>query len=145
MCSEKKSHIMVIQTMSGKESRLAAHLEIMGVMKELAMETFVPKRQVKKRFRGEWETVTEKLFPGYLFVETEKPDELYLALKKVPMLSRILGDREIDYITLDPEEEAFIRRIGSKRGDHSIGISTVQIMSDMPYKKGDRVMSFPET
>ncbi len=55
------------------------------------------------------------------------------------MLSKILGDREAGYITLNPEEENFIRRIGQRRGDHCIGISKVQIAADTPYKKGDKV------
>lgn len=133
------SQLVVIQTVTGKENLLDTYLKKLEGMQELVLETFFPTRQIRKRFHGQWNTITERLFPGYLFIDTKDAKALYLELKAVPVFSRMLGDREADYITLSPEEEAFIRRIGKNRGDYSIGISTVQIASDAPYKKGDKV------
>lgn len=135
----KTRRMVVIQTVSGKEEVLHTYFEKIDAVQDLILETFYPRRQVKKRYRGEWKTVTEKLFPGYLFIDTRDSQALYQELKRIPVLSRILGDKEADFITLSQEEEAFIRRIGKNRGDHSIGISTVRIESDVSYKKGDRV------
>jgi len=131
--------IVVARTITGKEDLLITYMEKIGEVQNLVLDTFFPKRQIKKRFHGEWNTVTEKLFPGYLFIETRDSKELFFEMKRIPMLSKILGDPEASFITLKPEEEEFIRRIGQGRGDHCIGISTVQIVSDSPYKKGDKV------
>ncbi len=133
------SNLVVVQTMTGKEDLLITYLEKIESVQSLVMDTFFPKRQVKKRFHGKWNTVTERLFPGYLFIETGDSEQLFLNLKHVPMLSKMLGDVEVSFIALSPEEESFIRRIGRARGDHCIGISTVRIESDAPYQKGDRV------
>ncbi len=133
------SQMVVVQTFTGKEDLLDTYLEKIEDVQCLVLDTFFPKRQVRKRFRGEWNTVTEKLFPGYLFVETEDPTRLFFEMKRIPVLSKILGDPEASFATLNPEEEGFIRRIGRRRGDHCIGVSTVQIASDAPYKKGDKV------
>ncbi len=126
------SQMVVVQTFTGKEDLLDTYLEKIEDVQRLVLDTFFPKRQVKKRFRGEWNTVTEKLFPGYLFIETEDPTRLFFEMKRIPVLSKILGDPEASFATLNPEEEDFIRRIGQRRGDHCIGVSTVQIASDAP-------------
>ncbi len=133
------SRIVVVQTITGKEDLLTTYLEKIGSIRDIVRDTFFPRRQIKKRFHGQWNTVTEKLFPGYLFIETKDSTKLFFEMKRIPMLSRILGDPEASFITLNPEEEEFVRRIGRKRGDHCIGISTVQIETDTPYKKGDKV------
>ncbi len=133
------SQMVVVQTITGKEDLLLTYMEKIRSVQNLVQDTFFPMRQVRKRFHGQWNTVIERLFPGYLFIETEDPKSLFLKLKKVPMLSKILGNPEVSFITLNPEEEDFIRRIGRNRGDHCIGISTVRIESDAPYKQGDKV------
>ena len=37
---------------------------------------------------------TSLLFPGYLFIISSHPEELYKALKRIPQLTRILGNGE---------------------------------------------------
>ena len=34
-----------------------------------------------RRYEGSWHTETRSMFPGYIFLETEKPDELSEALE----------------------------------------------------------------
>ena len=41
-----------------------------------------------------FQTSEELLFPGYLFVISENPEELYQALKRIPRMTRILGAGE---------------------------------------------------
>lgn len=130
--------IATIQTTTRREQILRQYLDA-AVQSQLVSEIFVPKREVMKRFRGEWVKRTELFFPGYLFVETPDALGLFLSMKRIPMLSKMLGDLEISYTTLTPGEEAFIRRIGAGRGDHTFQISQVQIESENPYQKGDHV------
>jgi len=131
--------MVVVQTITGRETLLVTYLEKLESIQGLVLDTFFPERQVKKRFHGKWNTITERLFPGYLIIETKDSKELFFEMQKIPVMSKFLGEMEAGFITLNPEEEDFIRRIGGERGDHCIGLSTVQIVSDSPYKKGDEV------
>ena len=55
-------------------------------------ECFIPYYERMKRFQGEWHKEQYILFPGYIFLVTEQVDVLFWELKKVPGLTRILGD-----------------------------------------------------
>lgn len=127
----------VIQTMSGQESILMNYMDQI-ISKGLLQESFVPKRQSNKHINGQWKIVEEKLFPGYVFALTSDPDGLFLELKKVPKLSRLLHDREYFFQALSKKEKDFIMRIGGLRKDHTFGISKVSF-DKFPYKKGDNV------
>lgn len=139
MDRQAQDQIVVVPTGGYQEEVLAACLEEIGHAQDLAVEVFFPKRKMKKRYRGKWNTITEKLFPGYLFIETQDPEGLFREINQMPQRSRLPGSGELHYFTLNPEEEAFVRWVGHGRDDHCIGISTVQIAVDTPYKKGDQV------
>ncbi len=139
MDHQAQKRIAVIPAAANKEDILACYLEKAGEEEGSSLKAFIPRRKMKKRYRGEWNTVTEDLFPGYVFAETGDPEELLRTLQKAPEFSGIRNSGGMGLAMLGPEEEAFIRWIGKGRGDHCIGISTVQIASDTPYKKGDKV------
>lgn len=46
----------------------------------------------------------EKLLPGYVFMNSENAEELYLALKHIPMLTKVLG-RDSNYFTALTDRE----------------------------------------
>ena len=105
---------------------------------ELVTESFIPKRQSNRHIKGKWQIVEERLFPGYVFVVTDDPNRLFIELKKVPKLSKLLSDQQYFFIPLSGKETDFIMRIGRHRGDHIFGISKVAF-ENYPYKKGDKV------
>lgn len=93
----------VIQVASGKE--VEAELYITErVAGELYSSCFHPVRHVKKKFHGEWKDKHEKLLPGYVFIRSENAEELYLALKRIPMMTKILG-WHLEYIAALTERE----------------------------------------
>ena len=49
--------------------------------------------------------MTEKLFPEYVFLITEQPQFLYEELKRIPLLTRMLGQCEEYFVPL-PETDA---------------------------------------
>ena len=87
----------VIQVISGQENQTILLIEKM-VSEGTIKQCFVPIRRLKKKFCGAWHDVTEKLFPGYVFLITEQPQLLYEELKGVPALTKILGRNE-EYFT----------------------------------------------
>lgn len=55
---------------------------------------FTPYSVKMKKYLGEWHLCREPLFPGYVFVISSQPEELYQALKRIPRLTRLLGTGE---------------------------------------------------
>lgn len=97
----------VIQTMTGREEELAEALEKIlpsGVYEK----SILLKKESVWRLHGEQKLRIDILFPGYVFVETEKPDELYYELKRVPKVSKLLGDGEEEFLPVQEEEKEFL-------------------------------------
>lgn len=80
----------VMQVVSGQENRTAMLVERM-VPEEILESCVLPTRRLRKKFQGAWHEVTEKLFPGYVFLITGQPQLLYEELKRIPLLTRMLG------------------------------------------------------
>lgn len=87
----------VIQVAPGKEADVELYITE-RVEGELYSSCFHPVRHVKKKFHGEWRDKYEKLLPGYVFINSENAEELYLALKRIPVMTKILG-WHLEYIT----------------------------------------------
>lgn len=98
----------VIQTTTGKEQELVDVIHRV-LPPDSYKECFFMKRELLKRLGGEWLEVTETLFPAYVFLDMEEPDAMHYHLKKVPELSKILGDNAGEFIPLDDEESRFLR------------------------------------
>jgi len=80
----------VMQVVSGQENRTTFLVEKM-ISEGILESCFVPVRRLRKKFHGTWHEVTEKLFPGYVFLISEQPQPLYEELKRIPALTRMLG------------------------------------------------------
>lgn len=115
----------VIQTLGGEEERTARLIQ--KIIPSCYMkECFVPKRERMKKFHGSWNKVDEILFQGYVFVISDRPEELYQELKQIPKLTRILGNEGNYFTPLNREEEWLVQRIGNKY--HRAEISKVQVL-----------------
>ncbi|MBR1623361.1 MAG: KOW motif-containing protein, partial [Pseudobutyrivibrio sp.] len=65
------------------------------------------------RIKGEWIVDRKPLFPGYLFVETDNPEDFnYRLRKKYHSLKLLQVDGKITPIKLDEEE--YLKAIGGK-------------------------------
>ena len=103
----------VMQVVSGQENRTALLVKDMAAP-EILESCVLPVRRLRKKFRGEWHEVTEKLFPGYVFLITEQPQLLYEELKRIPLLTRMLGQCEEYFVPL-PEADVRILVSGQDR------------------------------
>lgn len=120
----------VIQVAPGKEEETERHIEE-RVSKEFYAGCFHPIRHVQKKFRGKWKIRREKLLPGYVFIESENVKGLYLDLKRIPMMTKLLG-WEKEFITaLDEQETTWLKKILSvgKNGKVSgeVALSRIEI------------------
>ena len=98
----------VIQTVAGKEEELLLFIRTL-LCREYFENCFVIRVEWLKRLSGEWQLQVRALFPGYVFIETEDPERIYLEMKAVPRFSRLLGNSRNEFIPVNEEEERFLR------------------------------------
>ncbi len=114
----------VIQTLSGQEEGTADVIRKI-ICHDLVRECFVPKRERMKKFQGTWNKVEEVLFPGYAFVVSDRPEELYRELKKVPKLTKLLGREKDFFFSLSEKEERLVRGMGDR--NHRTHLSQIEL------------------
>lgn len=102
----------VVQVRTGAEEGIRLQCE--QNMKDSVLERcFIPYYEERKRIRGRWTTQKKVLFPGYVFVVTGELEELFLQLKNVIGLTKLLGTGD-DIVPLTDKEVDWLRRIGGE-------------------------------
>lgn len=102
----------VLQVRTGTEESI--RLQCQNKISEAVLEhCFIPYYEEKKRVRGEWVLQKKVLFPGYIFVITDKLDDLYQSLKKVIGLTKLIGTGH-EVVPLTEEEREFLLGFGGE-------------------------------
>ena len=104
----------VIQTITGKEEELLTFIRTI-LDRELYTDCFVIKAEWMKRLGGEWQVQVRPLFPGYVFIDTEMPENLFFKLKSVPRFSKLLGNGKNEFIAVDESEKEFLEVLAGDR------------------------------
>lgn len=99
----------VIQVEGGRETHVCGLVN--KLLGDRIKECFVPRREIFRREAGEWTTVRETLFPGYLFVETDDVSKVMERLARVPAFTRLLGKSDERILPLSPDEVAWINSL----------------------------------
>lgn len=131
----------VIHTTSGKEDELIENIK-KNYDPSIFKDVFCVKRELKKKFNGKWNDITERLFPGYIFVETDSPKDMHILLNSIEGYSKVVGFKDneiIHYIPLSEIEEDFIKGLAGKDVDHTISVSEIEVLEG----KKIRVISGP--
>ena len=100
----------VIQTIAGNEEKLASRINIM-LSKSLYTECFVIRSERPKRLGEEWRIQALPLFPGYVFIETGKPEDIFLELRGIPKAVRLLGSGRSVFTAVEDGEQRFLEMI----------------------------------
>lgn len=99
----------VIQVYTGAEE------EICEQCRRKVMETdedvFVMLAERMTKIQGQWTRITSRLFPGYVFVETEGIEDFFMRLKRIDAMTKLLRTGE-DMTPIHPEEEEYLRMLG---------------------------------
>lgn len=103
----------VIQTITGQEELLVEMISRM-IPQEDYVECFYIKRECARKDEHVWKVYETALFPGYVFVDTDKPGEIYKELKKIPKFSKFLRHEKELFLTVEEEEKRFLENIQSK-------------------------------
>ncbi len=104
----------VIQTTTGSEETLVCLIKEM-ISEEFYKECFYIKRECARKEGDRWHIHLGTMFPGYLFVDTDKPKEMYMELKK--------------------EEQRFLEEIQDRQ--HVVRRSLVQLDADRKIISAD--------
>ena len=119
----------VIQVRTGKEEKT-----IEAIKKQLGdkkgFDVFTPSKKVLKKFHGEFKEVEERCFPGYVFVETENPFELFKDLYWTPEYTRLLGREGYteNFLPLSKDEERMINILYNAESGRKTEISDIQVV-----------------
>ena len=116
----------VMQVMSRQEGRTVRMLE-QSLSREILTRCLIPMRRRKKKFHGQWQEVTEMLFPGYVFLVTDTPQLLYDELKNVPALTKLLGSCEEPFTPLSEPDVQFLMKLQGDKDIGETGLSQVAV------------------
>lgn len=100
----------VIQVSPGAEDKTETMIREL-VADNMYGRCFHPLRHVRKKFHGEWVDQHEKLLPGYVFITSGNIRELSQTLKRVPVLTKVLGRDEEQFIPLSSDEVEWLEQI----------------------------------
>ena len=120
----------VIQVKTGKEQEAIDDIKkYREDHNPIAMDVFSPYRKVMKKYRGEFKEVTERCFPGYIFVETDDIKQLFFDLYWVPGFQKILGREGLTYnfVPLNKDEARMIDILYSENSNRITEISDIEV------------------
>ncbi len=100
------------------------------IEKKLLIECFIPLYEKMKRYQGKWHKEKEILFPGYMFIKTDDIDSLFLALKSVPKLTKVLGVGQ-EFVPIHENEERFLEKILNE--NYTVEVSKGYIAGEQVY------------
>lgn len=120
----------VLQVAAGTEDRVEEQVRVV-VGNGLYDSVFHPMRRMKKKFRGEWKEIHEKLLPGYVFITSDHIQELYRELQNVPAFTRMLGKDREQFIPLPEHEVRWLERMVESPGQNmEVQLSQVSVSED---------------
>lgn len=100
----------VLQTMTGDEEELV-HMIHRLLPGRCYTDCFVPYYERIWRKQQKSYVHVERLFPGYVFILTDTPDDVFMELKRVPAMSKLLADGSYHFLALEEEEEEFFQKM----------------------------------
>ena len=102
----------VIQVRTGTEEDIQTQCaKLIG--SEALERSFIPYSEQMKRYHGQWHKEKKPLFPGYVFLISPDKEQLFLQLKQVIGLTKLLGTGD-EIVPLTEEEIRFLLEFGSE-------------------------------
>jgi len=122
----------VIHTYSGYEENVSENLkqriESMD-MEEKIFNILVPTEKKIKIKNGKRKIVTEKIFPGYIFVEMIVTDDSWYVVRNTPNVTGFIGTGTIPTPISDKEIKELQKRMGVEEPKY-----TIDVTMDAPVK-----------
>lgn len=116
----------VIQVTTGKEEEMRQLIE-RKIRPEFYERCFYVKRERIWRREGQCIIHLETMFPGYLFVITDKPKELYWRLKEIPRFTKMLRTEEEVFLSVVDDEKEFMENLLNGDEEDIVRLSKVKL------------------
>ena len=103
----------VIQTVNGEEQQVCTWIN-QRMDRALFRRCFIPLYEDVWRKEGIGNISIRKMFDGYLFIETDRPEDIYEELRKVPGLTILLSEEDQTgkrFWPIHREEEEFLDNV----------------------------------
>lgn len=117
----------VMQVATGKEESVRQVCK-KYLAEESYMDIFIIRFNRAKRYFGKWHRECEIMFPGYLFIDTENPRDVYEELKQVPEITKLLGRDAEEFQPIEQHKENMFKQLLNI--DYEIDISKGIILGD---------------
>lgn len=116
----------VMRAISGKEAEAVALMES-KINRALWGDFRILKKQQLFRTQGKYLLSRKDMFPGYIFVCTEFPDELRDELRKARQFPQLVGSQRNKLVPVEEDDLLFLEKVCGKGLTHDMGLSTVQV------------------
>lgn len=112
----------VIQVRSGHEKEIADKCRFI-ISRDILEECFIPEYVTRRKYHGKWQDVRDILFKGYVFLISDRIDELFNELKKIPDFTKVIGKKKETIYPLKDGEIEFLKTFGKEKHivDMSVG------------------------
>ena len=126
----------VIQVTTGKEE--AMKMLIKREMDPGSDERcFYIKRERIWRRDGQCILHVETMFPGYLFVITSQPKELYWRLKSIPQFTKLLRTENEEFLAVESDEQEFLENLLNNDHEDIVRLSKVRLDKNGEIKSAE--------
>ncbi len=102
----------VVQVRTGMEEEIITQCRKV-IPSSILERCFLPYYEMMKKYQGEWHKEKKVLFPGYVFMITDDINSLYMELKRVIGLTKLIGTGE-EIIPLGQEDICFLMKFGNE-------------------------------
>ena len=116
----------VIQVTTGKEEAMKMLLE-REIGSADGERYFYIKRERIWRRDGQCILHVETMFPGYLFVLTDHPKELYGRLKSIHQFTKLLRTEEEIFLKVEQDEQEFLENLLNSDPEDIVRLSRVKL------------------
>ena len=114
----------ILNVMAGQENKIAADIKTMILHNKLGanvVDVLVPSKQIFKVKKGQKVQETQKLFPGYVFINANINSEAYNALNSIPKVIGFLGGKN----TPEPVADAKMQDILNTSNEQTVSNKNV--------------------
>lgn len=124
----------VMRTVPGKEQKAAELIE-RTVESNLWVQWRILKKQKLFRVKGHLLLNTEDMFPGYIFIETDHPEELRQELEKSREYPTLVGNPgtgkpTVEIIAVEEKDLEFLKNVCGSELDEPMALSVVETDDD---------------
>lgn len=117
---QKDNKWYILNVMAGQENKVAADIKSMiarGAVGKFITEVLVPTKPVVKIKKGQKVQETQKLFPGYVFINANLAGEAYNLINSIPKVMGFLGGKNTPQPVADAKMQDILNLSSEQASD----------------------------